>query len=108
MEGAGGKAKQPDPRSEMLKQMLLQLQEWMKTIPNELHFMKTSTMLHHQTAVGVWLTQLEQFGMMVKTSGAKGTDEAMVRITSLAQEVQAIGDRLNEEIDLRIPPRGTL
>ncbi len=86
-----------------MKEMLLGLQKWIESLPpdedgfGKLH---TSTIMHHQTAVGMFLAQLEQFGMMLQ-----GQEDALSRITNIGQQVQAAGASLGRELDLRVPPR---
>jgi hypothetical protein len=101
--GQGGQERPPDPRAEALKHMLLTLQEWLGSVPTDeqgMMAMETSTILSHNQAVGMWLTQLEQFGMMLQ-----GQDEALLRLTNIATEVQQAGHRLGAEINARLPAR---
>jgi len=101
--GQGGQERPPDPRAEALKHMLLTLQEWIGSVPADeqgMMTLETGTIFAHNQAVGMWLTQLEQFGMMLQ-----GQEEALSRLTNIATEVQLIGQRLNAELNARIPPR---
>ena len=89
-------------------ELLIQLQKWQESVPSnekDMMSLSTSMILTHLTASSMWMTQLEQIGMMLLSANPNDIDAIKQRMTNIANDVQNAQTMLSNEIDKRVPPR---